>query len=139
MTPSMYVASLAWTLLAAGYLMRPKRQLHVRLMVSGIALDLSLVLYLQLTRDAVQKALAFDLGPLQQTHIAFSSLAVALYFPTLALGAVLYRRGGAEHLNDSVVAKQYGILRQWHIRFALSAFAARTLGLLFMFSLLKRS
>lgn len=131
MTPSMYVASFAWILLALGVLLRKHREIHIRLMLGGIGLDLALVLYLQYTRRAVQKALAFDLTLLQQTHIGCSTVAVLLYLPTLYFGLKLIRA------KSSVSAKDFGIIRAWHLRFAITAFVARTFGLLFMFSLWK--
>ena len=131
MTPSMYLASFAWCLLAVGVLLRNHRAHHVTLMIAGIALDFTLVIYLQFTRHAVQKALAFDLALLQQTHIACSTVAVLLYLPTLYFGTKLLRA------KSSVNKADFGILRARHLRFAVSAFIARTLGLAFMFSLWK--
>ena len=113
-------------------------------MLSGIGIDICLVLYLQLTRRAVQKALGFDLELLQQIHIGCSTLALLLYFPTLYLGVQLLRTKAPSVLcADSAIldmqseASRRMSLRRWHIRFAQSAFIARTLGLLFMFSMWK--
>ena len=123
MTINMWIATTAWLLLVAGYLRRRDRRLHVRLMVSGIVLDILLVLYLQVTRSAIQSALAFSLKILQQVHIGFSTVALLLYFPVLYLGVRLVR------------GEKTPGLRERHMRVALAALAFRTLGFIFMFSM----
>lgn len=122
MTLTMYIATLAWILLSSGLVARKQKALHVGLMMTAISLDIALVLYLQITRGAVQTALSFTLSPLEITHIAFSSCALLLYFPVLFLGFRLLRQSSAQ-------------LRRWHVRLALSAYIARTSGFLFMFSM----
>lgn len=122
MTLTMYIATLAWFLLSGGLVARKRKMLHVGLMLTGISLDIGLVLYLQITREAVQTALSFTLSPLELTHIAFSSCALLLYFPVLFLGCRLLKESNL-------------MLRRWHIRLALSAYVTRTFGFLFMFSM----
>jgi len=121
----MYIATLAWVLLICGYRMRRKPGVHIPLILSGILIDYSLVIYLQLTKDAVQTALKFELSPLQQIHIGVSSIAVMLYIPVIILGTLLYR--------DRTNIK----LRALHLKIARTTLALRTLGFLFMFSMLK--
>lgn len=121
----MYIAAAAWLLLLAALLCRKKRRVHVPLAVSGIMLDATLVAYLQYARSAVQTALSFSLTPLNQIHIGCSTIALLLYLPVLWLGILLLCCGRS------------GRLRRWHIRFASSAFFFRTLGFIFMFSLIK--
>lgn len=117
----MTIASLAWLCLVLGYLARRKRSRHVPLVVAGIGADLGLVLYLQITREAVQTAVSFSLSPLEQIHILFSTLALVLYFPVLYLGIQLIRGQKTSRLL--------------HKRFAVTALIFRTLGFLFMFSM----
>ena len=124
MTLNMWIAVLAWILLSAGLLKRKERSLHVLLMRSGIVLDIALVLYLQITREAVQTAAEFSLPIMEQIHIGFSTLALLLYFPVLYLGWQLGK--------ESVPAK-----RALHIRLGLGAYVCRTLGFLFMFSMVQ--
>lgn len=126
-TPFMVLASIAWFLLLGGLFNRKNRVMHSRLMTAGIALDLSLVLILQYQRQAIQTALEFSLGILQQLHIGASLTATLLYIPTLILGWGLYRNR----------AKWIG-LRDWHLRLAISAFGFRTVGFVLMFSLLDK-
>ena len=94
-------------------------------MLCGICTDIVMVVYLQLTREAIQKALGFELALLKQIHIGVSTTALILYFPVLYLGFRLLKRGSSPNI------------RRWHIRIALTAFAFRCLGFVFMFSMLK--
>jgi hypothetical protein len=92
-------------------------------MLFGIIMDILLVLYLQITRDAIGTALSFELAILKQIHILFSATALVLYFPTLYLGYRLVKR--------IATVEQ----RALHIKIATTALLLRTLGLLFMFSM----
>lgn len=123
MTINMYIATIAWLLLAFGYFKRHDRKVHVPCMIGGIGLDLSLVVYLQFTRDAIQKALDFSMSYLQQIHIAASLMATLLYLPVLYLGFLL------------VTNRASSSTRFHHIRMATAALIARTIGFLFMFSM----
>lgn len=124
-TPYMALASFAYGLLCWGLVYRRQREKHTLFMNLGIALDLSLVLLLELQRGAIATAVDFSLNTWQQAHIACSSLAVLLYLPTAYLGWQRYRT------PQSSLA-----LREWHKRCGLAAFAFRTLGFILMFSLL---
>ena len=125
MTVNMYIATIAWLLLVVGFALRKNHQMHPYLMFSGITTDLVLVLYLQVTRSAVQKAASFTLDGLQMTHIGFSTLAILFYFPTLYFGIKLHRGGDVSALLP------------WHKRVALPALVFRSLGFVFMFSMIE--
>jgi hypothetical protein len=124
MTGNMYIATVAWVLLSIGVLFRKRRGVHVSLMITGIVLDIGLVLYLQVTREAVQTALEFSLKPLEQVHIGFSTLALVLYFPVLFLGFKLLLGPTAS-------------LRKLHITLGSMAYVFRSAGFIFMFSMLQ--
>lgn len=124
MTTQMVVATVAWLLLSAAYVLRSRKLIHIALANAGIALDITLVLYLQFTREALQTAASFELGLLPQFHIFASSAALVLYFPTLLLGWKLLLGLGGEQT------------RERHIRFAMLAYLLRTLGFAFMFTLI---
>ncbi len=125
-TPYMGVASFAYALICLGLVYRRQRKVHALLMNSGIVLDLSLVLILEIARDAVNTAIGMSLGPLQQAHIYSSAIAVVLYIPAFVLGwrALLYKLGPS------------GI--SWHRRLALTAFGFRSIGFALMFTLLDK-
>ena len=73
----------------------------------------------------MQTAMSFTLLPLQQAHVAVSTLALLFYFPVMLIGMQLY--SDPENLK----------LRALHKRVALTALCLRTLGFALMFSMLK--
>ncbi|MCI5064520.1 hypothetical protein MRY87_02215 [bacterium] len=125
MTISMWIASIAWVSLVLGYTQRFNRKRHVPLMFFGIFTDILLVLYLQITRSAIQTALEFSLSIPQQIHILFSTIALVLYIPTLILGSKLVRNVGS------------ATTKKRHKGIAVTALIFRTLGFCFMFSMWK--
>lgn len=125
-TPYMLVATFAYLCLFVGMLSRRSKELHARLMVTGMVVDLLLVLILEWQRAAIKTAFGFSLTVPQQFHILFSALAVVLYFPVFYLGFRRYRgltTGGQNRL---------------HLRLGVMAFAFRTLGFILMFTLLTK-
>jgi len=124
-TLNMYIASLAWILILFGFFKRREKRLHVPLVLSGITMDFGLVLYLQITRDAIQKASSGTLDFLPQCHILASSTALLLYFPVMFLGFKILK------------GNQSPKLRTWHKSIALYCLFFRTLGFFLMFSMLK--
>ncbi len=125
MTINMYIATVAWLLLTYGFLKRKSRTIHVPCMLSGIALDFALVIYLQLTKEAIQTAVSFNLSFWQQAHIAVSSIAMLLYLPIIFLGFKLFYKTAS--------ASQ----RQIHTRIGKTALLLRTCGFVLMFSMIK--
>ena len=121
----MKVATACYLCFIFGLYYRKNRKVHVRLMATGIAGDLSIVLLLEFQRAAIDTALSFKLGFWQQLHIGSSFTAVILYIPVIYLGSSIIFGG-------SSLKK-----RLWHIRIALVAFIFRTMGFLLMFTLLK--
>jgi hypothetical protein len=120
----MAVATTAYFLMVTGFMFRSEKRVHFKLMTAAIFLDLSLVAVLEVKRHAIHTALSFTLTPLQQCHIAVSSVAAALYIPILILGAL--RLWG--HRSKGV--------RSAHIILGISAFIFRSLGFILMFSML---
>lgn len=118
------LATVAFVLLLAGWAQRRRRERHVPLVLAGIGIDLGLVVWLEVTRGVVEKAagaVAHQPYPgLRWLHIATSTLAVALYIPTLWLGFKVLR--GAP---DPAVRKR-------HAAVATSALALRAAGFLCM-------
>lgn len=124
------LATIAFALLLAGFTQRFRRVgLHAALMSAGMALDLTLVLALEVTKGAVATALEHQLTAVQGVHVAASALAVALYVPVFAMGFVRLYRASAANVA----------LRVWHRRLGYVALFFRAVGFLFMFSMLGRS
>lgn len=123
MTFNMWIATGAWCCLVVGLLLRNNRTIHARLMLTGITVDITFVLYLQFTRSAIQKAIGPGLEILHRLHIVSSTLALVLYFPVLYYGFKMLKNGTTPEL----LAK--------HKRVAIPALILRTLGFGLMFSL----
>lgn len=121
MNETVQCAILAWLLLANGLILRKKTALHAPLMLSGIFLDMAIVCYLQVSKNAVQTALAMNMSPLRQLHVVSSTLAFILYPAVLYLGCELLQ--GKRKLISL------------HVRLAIASFAFRTIGLLCMLAL----
>lgn len=117
------MGSFSYFLLAFGYSRRKTLHIHVPLMVSGITLDLFLVAFLAITRDAVGSALHEPLNALQMAHVTCSSAAALLYFPLLIFGFMRLNFKSGEGM-----AKVHLILGK-------SAMALRTIGYFLMFSM----
>ena len=115
------LATLAWLLLVAGYAARRNRRVHVPLVLAGIALDLALVLHLEVSRHVIEKTVHEQFSAMRWAHIATSSAAVVLYVPTLVFGFRLLRGGDAA-------------VRRRHAAFAVSALAMRTVGFICMWA-----
>jgi len=115
------LAALAWVLIVAGWTQRRRsRRVHVALALSGIAVDLTLVLILELQRDVVGQTFSKDWSAIQTTHIATSAAAVVLYIPVVILGVLLLRNlAGAK-------------LRKAHAITAMLALFLRTIGFVCM-------
>ncbi|APJ03128.1 hypothetical protein [Silvanigrella aquatica] len=124
-TAYMSFATLAYGFMLLGVLNRKTSKIHAKFMGSAIFIDLSIVLVLELKRDAVQKALEFSLTFFQQLHIGMSTLALLFYFPIVYLG-IKALRTGLTHLE-----------RKIHISLGIIAFVFRTIGFILMFSMLK--
>lgn len=88
-------------------------------MLSGIMLDVALVVFLEVTRDALHTALEFKLNLLAQTHIAVSTAALCMYPVMVYLGVQVFH-GNYEKLR-------------LHKRLGVICYTLRTLGFVFMF------
>lgn len=101
----LHVAStLVLGLIAVGLYFRHRRpDFHWRLMASAFAIDLVLVLYIELTRHAVETVVT-GFRPFLWLHAAISLSVLVLYVLLLGLGRRLLlmhaHRGGASALPD---------------------------------------
>lgn len=85
----------AFGLVLAGYVLRWRRAPHVVCMLAAGAIDLGVVLFLELTRDAVATA-ASTPGPLMAVHVSTSVAALLGYAVLAPLGWAAVR--GRPHL-----------------------------------------
>lgn len=91
-------------LIGVGLALRRTRRAHIPIMLTCFALDLGSVVYLQLQRDAVQKA-ASKPTPILMVHIAFALTTLVLYAAMTATGTRLARKdvGRGLHRKLAVV------------------------------------
>jgi len=104
------ISTLVLLLLAAGFLSRRRRRIHIPIMLAAFGLDLSLVLAIEITRGAIRKATTAP-PPLLLFHVLVSVLALVFYGAMYVLGRRV--QSGAEQL------------RPWHRRTALVFGACR--------------
>lgn len=74
-------------ILLAGFLLRKTPYWHIRLMSTAFALDVILVLYIEITRHAIEKVITQSISPLLIFHIAVSLTVLGLYTYMARLGA----------------------------------------------------
>lgn len=119
----MSLASLSYFLIVWGFLVRKTNKIqHIRLMNTGILIDLGLVLTLEYQRQAIDTALSFNLSWPEQAHIGFSTLATVLYIPLLITGWRMYLKPNPK-------------IKKVHLPLGVSAFVFRSLGFIFMFTI----
>lgn len=84
---------LAFLLLLAGYGARRKKAAHIALMLTAFVIDMGIVVYIEVTRDALASAKA-KMGPLMIVHIALS-VAVLVFYAGQIVSGVRKARGRA--------------------------------------------
>jgi len=84
------LSALIFMLIICGILARRTRKSHVTLMLLAMAADLGLVLYIELTRDAIRTALNPP-HPLIIVHVALSVGVVIAYFLQAGMGIQMLR------------------------------------------------
>lgn len=73
-----WMSILACVLILAGVAFRRRRRVHVPLMLTALAIDLTIVAIIEIGRGAVESA-KNRMGPLMAVHIAISVLVLVLY------------------------------------------------------------
>lgn len=76
---------LACVALLVGYAYRRRPRVHVPLMVTAFVVDMAIVAYIEIDRDAIATAEA-HMSPLMVVHIAISVAVILLYFGQIASG-----------------------------------------------------
>lgn len=122
-TPYMALAAFSYTCMIFGIFFVQDRKMHRAVMTSVIGMDITLVLFLEVTRQAIKTTMGNSLNLFQIGHIFFSALAIVLYLATAYFGMQAY----AKHTSGDA-----------HKKLGWCAFAARTIGFVLMFSLLEK-
>lgn len=79
------LSTLVLVILAVGIYCRRQRERHIKLMATAFVIDVGLVLYIELTRHAVE-AVVSGSKVLVWTHAAISLTVLVLYVAQIALG-----------------------------------------------------
>lgn len=85
------LSTVVLVLIAAGIIKRRTVSLHWPLMLSAFLLDMGMVLYIELTREAVKTTISGP-PPMLMFHIIVSSLVLVLYLVQFSLGYRLLTR-----------------------------------------------
>lgn len=107
--PVSLVSAFVCVLLVVGVLNRGKKRVHIPLMISALAIDLAMVLYLEIRRGVVESIPQREMTTLLILHLALSTVVLALYAVQVVTG-VRKARGG-----DSA----------WHFKVAFVFLVAR--------------
>ena len=94
-----------FALLVYGIFQRKNTRIHIPVMLTAFVLDVSLVLYIELTRDATGQALAWgDLPRIMHIHIFLSVMTVVLYLVQIVSGWIRFKKGGMPyHLYTGIL------------------------------------
>ncbi|MGB0714635.1 MAG: hypothetical protein ACPGXK_02080 [Phycisphaerae bacterium] len=95
-------------LLVVGVVMRRVRTVHIPLMVSAIAIDLAMVLYIEFSRGAVKSAQA-KLGTLMIVHIAISIGVLVLYGIHVYTGIRMSRGAKVGGIHGKIMIPTVGL------------------------------
>lgn len=79
-------------LIFIGLVFRRQKQKHVAIMMSAFTIDILMVLYIELTRQAINTSL-HPPHPFIVFHVVISVLAVCLYFGQLVTGFQMLKTG----------------------------------------------
>jgi uncharacterized membrane protein YozB (DUF420 family) len=110
------ISTLVLFILAAGiYFRRQRPDLHVKAMGTAFVIDIALVLYIELTRQAVESVVT-QVKPLTWFHAAISLSVVVLYVVQIVLGRRLLaaRAAGLATSAGSIGTGDNGNTRNLH-------------------------
>ena len=95
------LSTMVLALIAAGVATRQRTRLHMSLMIAAFAIDLALVVYIEVTRHAVERVGASR--PIVWFHVAVSVAVLVLYVVQLTLGrAMLTGRATSRRLHAAL-------------------------------------
>jgi hypothetical protein len=77
--PLRLISVFVCVVLVVGVLYRRRKRVHIPLMLSAFAIDLGIVIYIEVNRGAFATAQS-KMGPLMIVHITFSVVALVCYF-----------------------------------------------------------
>jgi uncharacterized membrane protein YozB (DUF420 family) len=107
------ISTLVLVLVAGGVYYRRQPRVHLRFMLAAFVVDLSLVLYIEVARHAVERVLGATTGLLLWCHVAVSVAVLCAYGVQIQLGRRMLRGFSAN--------------RRLHVRLGMTFCALRLL------------
>jgi hypothetical protein len=104
------LSSLVLVLILVGVMMRRRRRVHIGIMSGAFAVDLTLLLYIEFTRSAVEKV-ATGVSPLVYVHAAIALAVMILYVVMIVLGRKALRGDRASRSTHRVLGVSFVALR----------------------------
>ncbi|MHB1327966.1 MAG: hypothetical protein ACYC2K_07165 [Gemmatimonadales bacterium] len=105
------LSTVVLVLVGAGLYYRKRPRVHLGLMLAALAVDLGLVLYIEITRSAIETVRTAPLGPVLTFHIVASVLVLVIYLIQLGLGVRKLRHGMSSHLAHRYLGITFVVLR----------------------------
>ncbi len=105
------LSTVVLVLVGVGLYYRRRPRVHLGLMVAALAVDLGLVLYIEITRSAVETVRTAPLGPVLTFHIVASVLVLVIYVIQLGLGLRKLKHGRSSHLAHRYLGIAFVVLR----------------------------
>jgi uncharacterized membrane protein YozB (DUF420 family) len=105
------ISTLVLAIVAVGFWLRRRRNaVHIRLMISAFLIDLFLVLYIEFSRNAVQKVVASS-RPLVWFHAAVSVVVLVCYVVMIQLGRNVLAGNSFARKRHKMVGIVFVVLR----------------------------
>ena len=103
-TATQWLSIFVCVMLATGVLFRRRRRVHIPLMLTAFAIDLGIVLYLEIARHVIESLVDRPMTTLLVVHILLSVLVLVLYVVQVVTGIKKFRgQPVAIHLKVAVV------------------------------------
>lgn len=122
-TGYMALATMTYCFLIYGIFFVADRKTHRLVMMTSITMDILLVLFLELSRQAIKTTVSNELNIFQLGHVLSSTIAIVFYLITAYYGHKAF--------NGQAVGKI-------HIKLGWLAFIFRSVGFVLMFSLIEK-
>ncbi|MEM9400014.1 MAG: hypothetical protein AAF984_07370 [Verrucomicrobiota bacterium] len=104
------ISTFVLVLIALGIYYRKNKRWHMRYMISAFVVDVLLVLYIEITRQAVDQAIT-TLSFLLRFHITASVLTLVAYIVQFVLGFALINTGKNLRMAHITVGISFVVLR----------------------------
>lgn len=113
------ISTLVILILAAGLIFRHKRKLHIPLMSTAFAIDLSLVLIIELQRQAIENVIV-NHNNFVWFHVSISVLVLVLYIVLAVTGSKMSKLAAGPEFYNLMLVKVHKLASLLFIAFRLT-------------------